>query len=314
MNTILGNHSEHQLLSRYDPLERILVADDFDDGMRGWQTLFPDYDGITDYPGKHPNIDPLDKVVAASREDGRLRFDLQSPAGRRGLPMLSTLTSWDIGTYGSWDGCYALKIPTIARAGSKGVALKRLACPWWKKFRVETYFTYKAEPCDFQLGEQDVRSVFLTFDVMDPHHIKSAGEQPVRWWPGVRYHNAQDGRLINRWQGDFSGSVGVMDGPWEYLDDGAQELGFNRSPTKYQWHYLRFTFDLAKREYADLHCYGQEFDVAGRRHVQDPPLTGWRASAEKCPGLIAVVFGIETNSPKRCFLYLDSVVVSASDK
>jgi hypothetical protein len=45
----------------------------------------------------------------------------------------------------------------------------------------------------------------------------------------------------------------------------------------------------------------------------DPPLQGFRASTDKCPGLIAPSFGIETNGDKRCFLYLDSVVVSASE-
>ena len=154
----------------------------------------------------------------------------------------------------------------------------------------------------------------LTFDVMDPHHAVAPGEKPVRWWPGIRYHNAEGGKLIQRWQADFSGSKGVLDGPWDDLPDGRQDLGFNRSPTKCQWHYLRFTFDLAKREYVDFHCYGQEFNVAGRKHNQNPPLTGWRASTDKCPGLIGTNFVIEADTNKRCFLYLDSVVISASEE
>jgi hypothetical protein len=62
----------------------------------------------------------------------------------------------------------------------------------------------------------------------------------------------------------------------------------------------------------DFHCHGQEFDVAGKKHIMDPPLVGWRSSTDKCPGLIGTIFAIQTNSDKRCFLYLDSVVVSAS--
>ena len=176
--------------------------------------------------------------------------------------------------------------------------------------RFECYFTYKAEPSDFRLGELDVRSVFLSVDAMDLGNVRGADRAPVRWWPSVRYHNAEGGTLIQRWQANFSGSKGTKDGPFTDLEDGYQELGFNRSPTKYQWHYLRFTFDTARHEYVDLHCHGREFDIAGRRHVFDPPLTGFRASTDRCASLLNFGIGIETNADKRCFLYLDSIVVS----
>lgn len=301
-------------LSRYDPLDRILLVDDFDKGMNGWQTLFPDYDGWEDYPGRYPPVEPLSKILERSRRDTSMRVDRRIPTGKHGVPMLSSLTSWDIGSQGAWDGCYALKIPSIASAGDKGLAVKRLTWPYPGKIRVETYFTYKAEPSDFRLGEADIRSFFLALDVMDPHHVRLQGSEPMRWWPGVRYHNAQDGQLIQRWQAMLTGATGVMDGPWDYLPDGRQDLGYNRSPTKYQWHYLRFTFDLAKHEYVDFHCYGQEFDVAGKKHIMNPPLKGFRASTDKCPGLVVILFGVETDTDKRCFLYLDSVVVSASEE
>ena len=70
---------------------------------------------------------------------------------------------------------------------------------------------------------------------------------------------------------------------------------------------------MARREYVDFHCHGKEFNVKGRRHDPNPPLAGWRASTDKCPGLIGTGFGIEAASDKRCFLYLDTVVVSASE-
>jgi Domain of unknown function (DUF6772) len=299
------------LLSKYDPLERLLIVNDFDKGFHGWQTYFPDYDGWEDYPERYPFVEPLGEIIARSRNDAAMRVDRRLPLGPRSVPMLSSITSWDLGTYGSWDGTYALKIPTLAQAGSIGFAVKRLTSPFVGKLRFEAYFTYKSEPSDFKLGETDVRAFFLAFDVMDLHNVRREGLTPVRWWPGIRYHNAEDGKLIGKWQANFTGSVGVHYGPWEYLSDGRQDLGFNRSPTKFQWHYLRFTFDTAKREYVDLHCFGQEFDVAGRKHVMDPPLIGWRGSTDKCPGLIGANFGIETNSDKRAFLYLDSVVVSA---
>lgn len=300
------------LLSRYDPLDQLLIVNDFNTGIHGWQTLFPDYDGWNDYPGRYPPVEPLADILEKSRSDQNLRVDRKIPTGKRGVPMLSPLTSWDIGTQGTMNGCFALKIPTIAKRHDKGLAVKRLTWPNGGKIRIETHFTYKADPGDFQLGERDIRSFFLAMDVMDPHHDRTETNPPIRWWPGVRYHNAENGELVGKWQAMLSGSGGVMDGPWDYLADGRQDLGFNRSPTKYQWHYLRLTIDVSKHEYVDFHCYGQEFDVQGKKHVMNPPLTGFRADTDKCPALAAIIFGIESAADKRCFLFLDSVVVSAS--
>ena len=298
------------LLGRYDPLERILLAQDFEDGIQGWQTYFPDYDGWDDYSERYPHVPGVVRKLEQTR-DPKTRWDRRLPIGPRPVPMLSSLTSWDIGTNGSWSGTYALKIPTIAKAGTRGVALKRLACPWRGKFRIETYFTYKAEPSDYRLGELDVRSFGVLMDAFDLHHIRREGLKPMRWNPGICYHNAQDGKLIQRWQVNLEDTPEFGERP--YLPDGRQDLGFNRAPTKYQWHYLRLTIHLAKHEYVDFHCYGQEFDVAGRKPTWDPPRVGWRDSTDKCPGLLLVSFNIVTNSDKRCFLYLDSIVISATE-
>lgn len=298
--------------SRFDPLERILHVDDFNQGQHGWQGYFPDYDGWEDYPGRYQPVDSVLQAVEKARHDPAMRVDRKLPFGPRAVPMLSSLTSWDIGSAGALTGTYALKIPTLPLAGSKVFAQKRLGSPWRGKFRVETWFCFKADPADFELGETDIRALYLTFDVMDLHHIKDAGQTPRRWWPALRYHNAENGKLIRRWQANV-GAEGVKDGAWEYLDDGQQDLGYNRAATKYQWNYLRFTYDLANYEYVDFHCHGKEFAVKGRRHAPQPPLEGWRASTDKCPGLIGTGFGIEAARDKRCFLYLDGIVVSASE-
>ncbi len=299
-------------LSRFTPLERILHWDDFNTGQHGWQAYFPDYDGWDDYPGRYAPVDPVSGLVEQARRDPGIRIDRQLPLGPRGVPMLSSLTSWDVGSANALTGTYALKVPTLARTGSRAFAQKRLGSPWRGKFRVETWFCYKADPADFRLGDTDVRALYLTFDVMDLYHVRDEGAEPRRWWPALRYLNADDGRLVGRWQAN-AGATGVKDGVWEDLPDGRQDLGFNRAATKYQWNYLRFTFDLVRREYVDFHCHGKEFAVRGRRHEPEPPLTGWRASTDKCPGLIGTGFGIETAADKRCFLYLDAVLVSASE-
>jgi len=302
------------VLGNYEPLERVLTVDDFDTGQHGWAPLFPDYDGWEDYEGRYPHVEPLKEILEGTQQGSVAdRVDRRAPIGPRAIPQLSTLPMWDVGTYGSWNN-YALKIPTLPRAGHQGVALKRFTTPWFRKFRIETYFTYAAEPSDYRLGETDINSITVACDVMDPHRVAESGRQPRRWWPAVRYRNAENGELVQKWQAMYRGSEGVFDGPWDDIDGGKQQLGFNRAPTKFQWHYLRFTFDLERYEYVDFNCYGKELDVAGRRHVFDPPLVGWRASTDKAHGLIATGFAVRTNSDKRCFLYLDSVVISASEE
>jgi hypothetical protein len=281
--------------------------------MNGWVTYFPDYDGWEDYPGRYKHVEPVTAIVDKSLHDPKIRVDRRLPMGPHGVPMLSSLTSWDCGSSGSFQGNYALKIPTPAKAGYKAFAQKRITTPWRGRFRIETWFTFKAEPADFQLGQTDIRALYLTFDAMDLHHIRDQGGEPVRWWPCLRYHLAEDGKLVECWQLNLTGNTGVKDGPWTYLEDGHQELGFNRSPTKYQWHYLRFTFDLTTHEYVDFHCYGKEFKVAGLKHAPNPPIEGWRSSTDKCGGLLNTGFGIEAARDKRCFLYLDSIVASCSE-
>lgn len=302
-------------LSRYEPLVLILLVDDFDTGMSGWVTYFHDYDGREDYPGPYGPVVPVKTILDKSLHDPAIRVDRRLPMGPHGVPMLSSLTSWDVGSSGSFQGNYALKIPTPARAGYKAFAQKRITAPWRGRFRVETWFTFKAEPSDFRLGYEEIAALYLTFYTINLPKIREQAEEPVRWWPCLRYHHAEAGKLVQRWQVNLTGSTGVKDGAWTYLDDGYQELGFNRSPTKcqYQWHYLRFTFDLTTHEYVDFHCYGKEFKVEGLKHDPNPAIEGWRASTDKCGGLLNTGFGLEAAIDKRVFLYLDSVVVSASE-
>lgn len=298
------------LLDRYQPLAHILSLDDFNDGFCGWQTLFPDYDGWDDYPGRHPELDSLSRSVDLTHAGGQ-RVDRKLPLGVRAVPMLSSLTSWDIGTQGSWNGNYVLKIPTLPRTGEKGTAVKRLTSPWRGRVRIETWFSFKAEHLDFRLGDAAIRSFMICGDVMDHDFQRSPGS--ARWWPSVRYRNVENGEFTGRWQLQTHGSGGVFDGPWTDVPDGAQKLAFNRSPTKYQWHYLRLTYDLLHHSYVDFHCYGREFDVKGLRHEPDPPLPGYRASTDRCAGLMAFCLGIEAEQDRRCFLLIDSIVISADE-
>ena len=82
-------------LSRFNPLERILYFDDFDTGLCGWTAHIGNYEGSLD-------------TMLPTYSDLR-------PA------MLSNLTMWDVGTVGSMDGTYALKLGYAAETWALGV-------------------------------------------------------------------------------------------------------------------------------------------------------------------------------------------------
>ena len=81
-------------LSRFDPLERIIFYDDFDEGIRGWSELIGNYEHT------------LDSMLP--------EYSDMRP------PMLSNLTMWDTGSAGSMEGDYALKLASRAREGLAG--------------------------------------------------------------------------------------------------------------------------------------------------------------------------------------------------
>lgn len=87
-------------LSKYNPLNRILFFDNFDDGLHGWTELIGNYEGS------------LDNVLSPYRD--------HRP------PQLSTLSMWDTGSAGSMDGMYALKIATRAKRAIKPSASSAL--------------------------------------------------------------------------------------------------------------------------------------------------------------------------------------------
>ena len=295
-------------LGHYDPLERILLWQDFAQGFHGWQTYFPDYDGWEDYPGRYAPVEALQAILEKSRRDPTVRIDRRLPVGPRGVPMLSS----PAGSRASRAGAYALKVPTLARAGHKAFAQKRLGSPWRGKFRIEACFAFGSEAGAAPSPPADVGAFYLTCDVMDHTGGSPAeGAQAGRWWPALRYLNSDRGKCVQKWQ-YHRGGVGVKDGPWADIPGGEQPLGARGSDSPSPWHYLRLTFDLARHEYTDFACEGQEFAVAGLGHHPEPPLSGWRASTDKCPGLIGTGFGIETAADQRSFLYLESLLVSGT--
>lgn len=269
-------------LSRFDPLSRIICFDDFDQGLNGWTALVGNYEG---------SIDTMTHSYA-----------------RHTQPMLSQMTHWDAGTHGSVDGTYALKIATRAVPGERNVAIKRLTFRKASRIRVETYFAFKPEANELKLSDLDVRSVGLLFDLQD-------GQQRVM--PHLRYLNALEGQRMNRWQfkqrstpfraiGSRSETVThdhLSPQDWEDIPRSGQKLCYNEIPTKINWHYLRFDFDLARMCWLGFQCNDQVFDCAQVDSIRMPAMPNLSC-------MLNLAFFCEPDTAKRTFFYLDSVLLS----
>src|SRR5690606_35845224 len=122
-----GHRSGVSVPSRFKPLPEIVTYDDFDRGARGWLDLTPNFTE----PGFQTRTTILDK------------------AGW-GAPMLSTATFFYVGTHGSMDGTYSLKLATKPVAapytsppkpGSMSHAIKRLSrYRDWKQIQFEMFY------------------------------------------------------------------------------------------------------------------------------------------------------------------------------
>ncbi|WP_353114818.1 DUF6772 family protein [Microbacterium sp.] len=297
----------------FDPLPRVLVADDFDRGMSGWLDLRPNFVA----PGFREHSTDIDLI-------------------HWGPTMLSSATFAYGGTHGSAQGTYSLKISSRANAaradqppaaGSMGLAIKRLAVPpGARRLRVETLFAYKVEQDRPGLGVDDFRAFGLFVDLQDGEH---------RYMPGVRYVNAVDGRPVRAWQ--FYSESDVTDADWSYGTDGwhkagidpqwfgerrsdgstvattwfehgEQHLIYNESDDKLNWTPLSLTIDLLNRSY-------EEFRVGGRVHSFPEGARPTLAPAyNDIEGLLNPVFFVEADTDRRVSLFLDSVLVSADSE
>ena len=269
-------------LSRFDPLSRVIYFDDFDSGMNGWTSLVGNYE------------DSLETMTRSY--------------ARHTQPMLSQITHWDSGTHGSFDGTYALKIATRAVPGERNTAIKRITFRKASKIRIETYFAFKPEANELKLSDKDVRTVGLLFDLQD-------GKQRVM--PHLRYLNTLDGQRMHKWQykktttpfraiGGRSETVThdhLSPQDWEDVPGAQQDLCYNEIPTKINWHYLRFDFDLDRMAWLGFQCNDQVFDCAQVDSIKMPAMPNLSC-------MLNLVFFCESDTAKRTFFYLDSVLLS----
>ncbi len=283
-------------LSRFDPLERILYFDDFDDGVCGWTSHIGNYEGS------------LDTLLP---EYSDLR-----PA------MLSNLSMWDVGTTGSMQGAYALKLATRPNPGHMAILIKRQTWRAMGEIRIEAYVAYKPEAAEMALGELDVRAFGIGFDLQDDES---------RWMPQFRFLNAEGGKPaagtrtdqasrgapLGKWQhrtetAGFNdiGSSGATVSHWHLGDEGwldiaggEQQLCYNEIPTKVNWLYVRLDLSLDERRATRLQCNDHVIEGVPLEHIEFPAMPNLR-------NMLNLFFWVQTDVDKRAFLYLDSVVMS----
>ena len=272
-------------INKFDPLQRIISFDDFDSGFCGWGQLVGNYEQSLD--SMNPNYQ------------------------QHTHPQLSNLSHWDSGSHGSWDGTYALKIQTRPIAGSRNVSVKRLTFRKASLIRLEFYFTFKPEATELLLSETDVRSVGFLFDLQDPQ------EGGNRVMPHIRFLNAENGEHVQKWQfkrkapevtpvgtdGKTITHDHLASEDWEDLPNGHQKLCYNEIPTKVNWHYLRFDFDLASMHMKEMQCNDRVFDLSQIESMKMPAMRNlW------C--MLNLALFTETGTNKRSLYYIDSVCLS----
>jgi hypothetical protein len=273
-------------LSRFDPLPRIISHDDFSRGHCGWSQLVGNYEG------------DLDTMLPGYAQHTSA--------------MLSTLGHWDSGSHGGMNSSYALKVATRPKAGAQNVAIKRHTFRKRGPIRFEVYFTFKPEASELKLSETDVRSVGFLFDLQGGDR-----DDDDRVMPHIRFLNAENGRHVQKWQfksettkfrpiGNTDKTLShyhlAPDG-WRDLPDGAQRLCYNEIPTKVNWTYLSFDFDLESMKATGFRCNDRTFDMSGFDSIRIPAMRNlW------C--MLNFALFAETDVDKRAFLYVDSVCIS----
>lgn len=307
MNSVIALDHE---FGKFSPLNKIICYDDFDKGLNGWIDLHPNYVGKDFNTLRYSHVDKT----------------------QWGSIMLSSASFRLVGTHGSMNGNYSMKLATrpVAGAytdvpvpGSYSHAIKRLTThlPYGLR-QFEMWYAYTPEQDRQGLSEQAIRAFGVFFDIQDEAH---------RYFAGVRYVNAMDGQMIRKWQlfkardvSDLDWAYGVendwckkgIDAMWygkryadggtdgfEWIKDGEQDLCYNESDDKINWSYLRLVVDTKKREYVELQSGNKIFDLRGI----SPTLTD---SYARINGLFNPGVWVENDMGRRVFFYVDSILIS----
>lgn len=293
-------------LSKFNPLPRILVHDDFNTGTHGWIELIGNHD-------EFGNLDTVDDHMRDFRP-----------------PQLSSCNFFDVGTHGAMSGTYALKISTRPEAGHTGVAIRRLTMAGKGKVQFETYLAYKAEAhseengaaheagsgnwdANFHPSERQFGALTIATDICDG----------VRYHCVARYLNTDlDNKLVQEWvypsvpeptpREHFEGKIKLprtadFTAPnpedWHSFTP-RQELCFNEVPTKVNWHYVRWVIDTETRSNVELQVNDEVFDM------RDVPVPAYDEEYGSLGNLLNFYVSVRTHANVRNFVYLDSVLIS----
>lgn len=289
-------------LSRYNPLPRIFFYDDFDQGINGWVELTGNHNG------------DLTRIREITR-------DLRPP-------QLSNCTFFDVGTHGSVNGVYSMKLATRPRAGHMSQAIKRMTFVKQGLVQLETYFTFKAEQSfnwsetekEAWDGNQDPSETY--FGEFTFSNDNCEDHNGARYHCALRYVNADEhGNLVQKWmyktslqtstKMQMSGMVSppedyhVQDpNDWEEIPGGYQPLCFNEIATKINWHYLRWVWDTRTRRNVELQVNNNVMDL------RDIPVPVYDHPYSGLSHLLNFCIDVRTRRNVRNFLFLDSILVS----
>jgi hypothetical protein len=90
---------------------------------------------------------------------------------------------------------------------------------------------------------------------------------------------------------------------WEDIPGGSQKLCYNEIPTKVNWHYVRFDFDLETMSATHLQCNERVFDLSAFDSIRIPAMKNlW--------SMLNICLFVESATENRAFLYVDSLCLS----
>ena len=244
-------------------------------------------------------------------------------------PQISNLTFFDMGSHGAMSGNYALKLATRPKPLHMAVAAKRLTWAGMGRVQLETYLTFKAEATfgreprggraydgNYHPSEADFGSFTLSNDM---------SESPTgpRYHCVLRYVNTDhDGNLVQKWYFTTSPHVStkalVMGGvpaagdlhvrrpdDWREIPDSYMPLCYNEVPTKVNWHYIRWQWDLKTRRNVVLQINDTVLDL------RDVPVPVHPDPYRGLNRMLNFLLDVRTHTDVRNFLYMDSVLISA---
>lgn len=296
---------DNPLLSRFNPLPRLLAVDRFNTTQHGWTELIGNYDGTGDLSSIEPHM-----------RDFR-------------PPQLSSCSFFDVGAHGTLSGDYALKLATRPYPGHTATAIRRLTMSGKGLVQVETYLAFKAEAnvgplpstgaVQWDGNRHPSVADFGAFTVA----TDMCSDQGMRYHQVVRYQNTDmENRMTGRWmypvvpeptardhlrgQSDLPYNADFTapnPDDWRVLYE-PFEFCVNEVPTKINWHYLRWLIDTGARGNVELQLNDRVIDM------REVPVPLYEEGYETLENLLNVYFSVRTHAAIRNFLFLDTVVIS----